>query len=351
MAKRSYRSAYPRIYRTYREHGLGEPGVQLTKREVRAAAELAGFTPGEAKQMEQISEGESSRHPGIRGDDPGGTKGWGLVQNTPGVWGQAGIDYMNKLGGERALRNPVKNMKMAKFLYDSAGKTFSPWYGTRYLQDADPNAKSVLGKRGPQSRRNAGKTSTLELTDVAGVDNSALRAQVQQSYLQNRGQPGSLLELAAGLQGAQDVPGTTKITRVGKSVGSRGAITADGTSVDQLFRKAKKWAHAAPAYLWGGGHGAIAKVGDRVDCSGFVSAMTGLKAPQVASQFKAWGKPGKGRHETVYASDGHVFMSIRRHGKERFFGTSNQGSNAGGGVTEFHPSPEYLKGFVARHPG
>jgi hypothetical protein len=40
---------------------------------------------------------------------------------------------MMSLGGIPAMFNPVKNAMMAKFLYDAAGHSISPWHGTRYV--------------------------------------------------------------------------------------------------------------------------------------------------------------------------------------------------------------------------
>jgi hypothetical protein len=355
MSRRSYRNQYPRLYKRYAEHGLGEPGATLTKREVRAAAEIAGFSPGEAKQMMQIARGESGLRPGIRGDDPGGTKGRGLVQNTPGVWGQAGIDYMNKLGGEKALQNPVKNMKMARFLYESAGNSFTPWYGTSFLDENldRSKVKSVLGKRGPSGVQ--GKKSPSGRT-IPGVDNGPLRQQLLQQYLAQDYDPNALLGLAQGLEGAQDIPGVT-VPGVSKRGGTRNGrgrdvVTATGQSVNKMLSKAVKWDKAKAPYLWGGGHGAIAKPGQPVDCSGYVSAVLGLDTPQVSGNLASWGKPGKGRWVSVYANDGHVLMSIRdpKTRKVRWFGTSR--SNPGGGAGEISPpDASYLSSFTARHPG
>ena len=70
-----------------------------------------------------------------------GDGGTGLWQMTPYLlllggrpnWGPEAIAHMNSLGGVRAMRNPVQCAKMARYLYEAAGKTFQPWYGTQYL--------------------------------------------------------------------------------------------------------------------------------------------------------------------------------------------------------------------------
>jgi hypothetical protein len=119
-----------------------------------------------------------------------------------------------------------------------------------------------------------------------------------------------------------------------------------------MLKKAVKWDKSKVPYLWGGGHGSIAKPGQPVDCSGFVSAVLGLDTPQVSGNLASWGKPGKGRWISVYANDGHVLMSIRdpKTRKVRWFGTSS--SNPGGGAGEISPPDAgYLSRFAVRHPG
>lgn len=148
--------------------GSGTP-VVLTERQVRAVAEKAGFKPGVAKQMAQIARGESSFQPGVVSNDGG----YGLWQMTPRVWGPEAIKHMNKLGGLKAMSNPLLNAKMAKWLYDRGG--FDPWYGTKYLdRNLDTSkVRSVLNasdrRKGyiaavqdgqPQTRRDT--TTTIE---------------------------------------------------------------------------------------------------------------------------------------------------------------------------------------------
>ncbi len=99
-------------------------------------------------------------------------------------------------------------------------------------------------------------------------------------------------------------------------------------------------------YLWGGGHqSSPAPANGPFDCSGAVSRVlqaAGLPIPtMVSGQFTSVGKPGPGR-VTIYANDGHVYMSI----DGRFFGTG--GSNPGGGAGWLDPYSA-RPGFVVRH--
>ena len=115
--------------RVYPLHKAGEKGVQFSPEEVRACAAAGGFWGQELKAMEQIARGESNYYPGVLSFDGG----YGLWQMTPRVWGAEGVGWMNELGGMRALTNPIVNAKLARKLYENAGKSFSPWYGTGFL--------------------------------------------------------------------------------------------------------------------------------------------------------------------------------------------------------------------------
>ena len=115
--------------RVYPLHKAGEKGVQFSPEQVRACAAAGGFWGQELQAMEQIARGESNYYPGVLSFDGG----YGLWQMTPRVWGAEGVGWMNELGGMRALTNPIVNAKLARKLYENAGKSFSPWYGTGFL--------------------------------------------------------------------------------------------------------------------------------------------------------------------------------------------------------------------------
>lgn len=205
-----------------------------------------------------------------------------------------------------------------------------------------PLAKRLL-RRYSGSDTPAGANTTSVTKKIPGVDNSSLRQQLKLSYLENRNDPDALLNLAYGLQGAEDIPGSSVTTRV--PVSRNGKTAGNGEPIGRMLRKAEAWNKAKAPYLWGGGHGSIAKPGQPVDCSGFVSAVLGLKTPLVSGQLAQWGNPGRGRHVTVWANEGHVLIQIGR----RWFGTSR--SNPGGGAGEISKPPaSYLARFTPRHP-
>jgi peptidoglycan hydrolase CwlO-like protein len=97
-------------------------------------------------------------------------------------------------------------------------------------------------------------------------------------------------------------------------------------------------------YIWGGGHGSFISPG--YDCSGSVSyvlAAAGLlSAPEVSGDFESYGDPGAGQWVTIYATSGHVWMTIAGW---RFDTVALQedGSRWSQGGGEF-------AGFVVRHP-
>lgn len=121
--------------------------------QVKRLAEAAGL-PGDA--MAQIAKGESSLYADVQQRDPGDSMvGYGLLQMTPNAWGPAGKAYMEKLGGISAMKDPVKNMMMARYLYKSAGNSLSPWHGTSFLRN-----RSGEGHLGPVNHRALSRYAT-----------------------------------------------------------------------------------------------------------------------------------------------------------------------------------------------
>ena len=97
-------------------------------------------------------------------------------------------------------------------------------------------------------------------------------------------------------------------------------------------------------YIWGGGHGSFQA--DGYDCSGSVSyvlAAAGLlSAPEVSGDFESYGDAGPGQWVTIYASYGHVWMTVAGW---RFdtVALAEDGTRWSQGGGEF-------SGFVERHP-
>jgi Putative peptidoglycan binding domain len=101
---------------------------------------------------------------------------------------------------------------------------------------------------------------------------------------------------------------------------------------------------ATKPYRYGGGHGSWIDSG--YDCSGSVSfALHGgglLDSPLDSTGLMGYGRPGRGRHITVYANSGHAYMVV----DGRRFDTSAR-SETGSRWTSAWRSPA---GYVARHP-
>lgn len=98
-------------------------------------------------------------------------------------------------------------------------------------------------------------------------------------------------------------------------------------------------------YVWGGGH---AKWNDKgYDCSGATSyALHGggfVDSAFPGLDFSRWGKRGKGRWITVYASPGHFFLTVAGL---RF----DTGYHDGASGPRWSADPRPTNGFVARHP-
>ena len=119
-------------------------------------------------------------------------------------------------------------------------------------------------------------------------------------------------------------------------------------------------------YVWGGGHArcGVADRGQRhelnvgFDCSGSVCAVLGAQGlgfhpggpTRTSGGLMSWGKPGKGKFLTVYASTIHTFIVFHTKKGDRHWGTGRWGKeNDGPG---FNPQMHPTANFVARHwPG
>ena len=101
---------------------------------------------------------------------------------------------------------------------------------------------------------------------------------------------------------------------------------------------------ASRPYTWGGGHGSWYSYG--YDCSGSVSyALHGgrlLRRPSTSSALMNYGRPGRGRWITIYASGGHTYMVVAGL---RFDTSARKWSR-----TRWTKHNRGHWGFVARHP-
>ncbi|MEA2442390.1 MAG: peptidoglycan DL-endopeptidase RipB [Thermoleophilaceae bacterium] len=101
---------------------------------------------------------------------------------------------------------------------------------------------------------------------------------------------------------------------------------------------------ATTPYKWGGGHGAWKDSG--YDCSGSVSfALAGaglMNSPLTSGGFMSWGDAGPGRWISIYANNGHVWMTVA--------GLRFDTSGANGFTRWQSMNGRSTGGFVVRHP-
>lgn len=100
-------------------------------------------------------------------------------------------------------------------------------------------------------------------------------------------------------------------------------------------------------YRLGGGHRFLHDKG--YDCSGSVSYVLHLagllQGPMTSGAFKNYGSPGQGRYITIFAKEGHVFLSICG----LRFDTSDWGAGRGDGP-RWRPKSRKFSGYEMRHP-
>ncbi|MDQ3632106.1 MAG: hypothetical protein M3417_12715, partial [Actinomycetota bacterium] len=108
---------------------------------------------------------------------------------------------------------------------------------------------------------------------------------------------------------------------------------------------------AKKPYVYGGGHGGGGGpegvfTDSAYDCSGSMSyalASAGfIESPMASGPMMTWGKPGKGKWVTMYASEGHAFMVVAG----LRFDTSGRAKRG----TRWQAEGRSTAGMVARHP-
>ena len=128
-----------------------------------------------------------------------------------------------------------------------------------------------------------------------------------------------------------------------KRKGGHRRSAGGGSSVVQRVIAAANRIATKP-YKYGGGHGSFTDSG--YDCSGSVSyALHGgglLSAPLDSGEFMSYGAPGAGRHITIYANPGHVYMTI----DGRRFDTSARSETG----SRWSGTTRGTAGYVVRHP-
>jgi peptidoglycan hydrolase-like protein with peptidoglycan-binding domain len=128
-----------------------------------------------------------------------------------------------------------------------------------------------------------------------------------------------------------------------KRGGSRAGGGSGSSTLKAVIRAANRI--ASYPYKYGGGHRSFNDSG--YDCSGSVSyALHGgglLRSPLDSGAFMRYGAPGRGRHISIYANPGHVYMVVNG----RRYDTSARFETGGSRWTNTMRSSA---GYVVRHP-
>lgn len=231
----------------------GDARNRLSYAAVKKLAQAFGL-PGDA--FAQIAKGESGLYADVQQRDPGDSMvGYGLLQMTPNAWGKGSAAYqkMQQLGGIEAMKDPVKNMEMARFLYSAAGNKLTPWYGTRFLTNRA--GEGTLGKVNRNAVPSAlttdedadagsdGGTTRTITTTTPGIDNKQARAQLVLSFLNQKSN--DPLSFATKFRSLADVPGTTDTQTIetpgspspssSRSAGGSGSSGVHGSKVLELI--------------------------------------------------------------------------------------------------------------------
>lgn len=183
----------------------------------------------------------------------------GILQQRPSQgWGKAGSveqDVHDFLDRAIKLDKTFKGSsgQLAQAIQRSA-------YPGKYAQRSREAQRLLKGGGGVTPTSSGATPGLTDASFSGGVDNSKLRQQLKAQYLLDRGNPDALLSLAAGLQQAQDVPGTlyykTEKSTSGASYGGK-----------------KKGQGKLLELFWQGPGGINAKDGKKVP-QGFVSGHT-----------------------------------------------------------------------------
>lgn len=227
----------------------------------------------------------------------------------------------------------------------NSGWASSGYEGGSVLRNLAGNVQSLHGVDAPKRSR-----AVVQTGAVLQPSNEDARAAALQSYVLNRGRPGALSALASGLEAAEQPVGGVSGASQTNPRQSGGEPRASSSFAQTAKQRADIIDAKKLPYLWGGGHGGKVdpKKATPLDCSGAVSSVLGIN-PRVSGDFRNWGSPGRapgGKGVTIYANKGHILMEIDGH----FWGTSKANPGGGAGwIPRSKISPEYLRGFTARH--
>jgi hypothetical protein len=315
---------------------------QSVVRAFRKAIRVKRASPREAKALFEAGITES----GLRNLNYGDRDSLGSLQERQSIYGRG--HALNPY--QSALRFLTQAQQVnRKGFHGSAGQLAQSAQRSAFPGRYDTHsAEAERFLAGLQANSAAGSVpSTTTTTRTTSLTPDALqgrRTLLAQFVLDNKADPVALAQNFAALNQTQT---TTKVRTSGQPSSGPPEPSGAAGNFKSIFEKAAAINAKHLPYRWGGGHGPTpAKPGVPLDCSGAVSAVLGV-TPRVSGQFEKYGKAGRGKHVTIYANGHHVLLEINGH----YWGTS--ASNPGGGagwIPRAQISPQYLSGFVARHP-
>ena len=210
---------------------------------------------------------------------------------------------------------------------DEQVRTVRAWPGEPpYLPPPDPGAlRGQAPAAGERSRTPAG------VTDDGPPSDAEVASDLREAY--------GLDDDAS----AADLVDAATLTADGEATVPPGAPAR----VAQIIRGANEVARKP--YVYGGGHGRLADetwIDTAYDCSGSISfalATAGLiDTPMASGGLARWGSRGPGRWVTIYANDGHAFMTVAG----LRFDTSGRRQTG----TRWQTAGRGTGGFTMRHP-
>jgi peptidoglycan hydrolase-like protein with peptidoglycan-binding domain len=197
--------------------------------------------------------------------------------------------------------------------------------------------------RGPRATRARGGGGGVKaLQRALGVPaDGAFGPQTEQALRRYQSRHGLTVDGVAGPQTRRSLGlGSGPLLKRKGSGSSTG--NGDARIIQRVIAAGNRIAHKP--YRYGGGHGSFNDSG--YDCSGSVSyALHGgglLGRPRDSGGFMSYGKPGRGKHITIYASPGHVYMTVNG----RRFDTSATRISGSRWTSQARSSA----GYVVRHP-
>jgi peptidoglycan hydrolase CwlO-like protein len=248
------------------------------------------------------------------------------------------ISFLSKIGHQDA--NIVGSTRVAR------AQVLTETQHLASLETRDHNlTNEVLAQRNQVAALHAG----LLNREIAQLGNrSSARAKLGQltSQLNGLEAKAAAQARAAAVEVARaNGANATGASPTGLAVDSGGMVQAPADAPEAVKEViAAGNAIATLPYIWGGGHASFQSPG--YDCSGSVSyalAAAGLlSAPLTSTGFMSYGDPGPGKWITIYATDGHAWMTVAgwRFDTVALAETGTRWAQGGG---EF-------SGFVERHP-